>query len=134
MVAISEGILERDLQAKCVAWWNQSGLSGLLFHVPNEGKRGRLEAAALGALGVMAGVSDFVLLLPNGKTHLIELKTPSGEQSDEQLRFEHNAYVLGHTYQVVRSLDDFIASVSIAHTLAAEMTVVDFPGQVSLPS
>lgn len=104
-------LLERDLQAKCVAWWNKSGLSGLLFHVPNEGKRGRLEAAALGALGVMAGVADFVLLLPEGRVHLIELKRPGGTQSTEQYRFEAAAKAMGHTYDIAQSLDDFKAVV-----------------------
>ena len=53
MNALSEDLLERDLQAKCVAWWNKSGLPGLLFHVHNEGKRNRLEAASLAALDVL---------------------------------------------------------------------------------
>lgn len=100
-------LLERDLQAKCVAWWNQSGLPGLLFHVPNEGKRNRLEAASLAALGVMAGVADFVLLLPNGRVHLIELKSESGTMNPEQQAFMAAACALGHTYSVVRTLTEF---------------------------
>ena len=115
MNALSEDLLERDLQAKCVAWWNKSGLPGLLFHVHNEGKRNRLEAASLAALGVMAGVADLVMLLPNGRVHLIELKRPGGTQSTEQYRFEAAARAMGHTYDLAYSLNDFKAVVLGAH-------------------
>ena len=108
---LSPELLERDLQAKCVAWWHQSGLLGLLFHVPNEGKRNRIEAASLAALGSVAGVSDFVLLLPGGRVHLIELKRPGGTQSEEQRRFEAAASAMGHTYDLINSLEDFKAAV-----------------------
>ena len=108
---ISDELLERDLQARCVGWWNESDLPGLLFHVRNEGKRSRLEAASLAALGVVAGVADFILLLPNGRVHLIELKRPGGTQSNEQHRFEVAAKAMGHTYDVVQSLWQFSVSV-----------------------
>lgn len=108
---VSDALLERDLQAKCVAWWNGAGLPGILFHVPNEGKRSRLEAAALRALGVVAGAPDFVLLLPRGRVHLIELKAENGTQSPEQIAFESSAEDLDHTYSIVYTLAHFVADV-----------------------
>lgn len=120
MTALSDELLERDLQARCVTWWHQSGLPGLLFHVPNEGKRNRLEAASLAALGIVAGVADFVLLLPNGRVHLIEIKRPGCTQSTDQHRFEVAARELNHSYDVVHSLGEFSGSVLDAMAWWAE--------------
>lgn len=104
---VSEELLERDLQAKCVAWWNGAGLPGILFHVPNEGKRGRFQAAALRALGVVAGVPDLVLLMESGRTALIELKVEGGNLSPSQMLFATTAIALGHKAYTVRSLAAF---------------------------
>ena len=56
----------------------QKGLS-LLHHIPNGGKRGKVEAARLKAAGVKAGIPDICLPVPrNGYGALyIELKAPS---------------------------------------------------------
>lgn len=106
MMATRE-LRERALQAECVAWWNQASLPGLLFHVPNEGKRTRIEAASLRALGVVAGAPDFVLLLPYFQVCLIELKAEGGELSEAQLDFKANAEAMWHDYNVCWSLNDF---------------------------
>lgn len=110
----SRELRERALQAECIRWWNQADLPGLLFHVPNEGKRTRIDAASLRALGVVAGAPDFVLLLPQGRVHLIELKVPGGEQSGAQVTFEDDARRCGHTYSVVTSAHEFFADVLMA--------------------
>ena len=56
----------------------QKGIS-LLHHIPNGGKRGKVEAARLKAAGVKAGIPDICLPVPrNGYGALyIELKAPS---------------------------------------------------------
>ena len=61
--------------------------------------------------GVLAGVADLVLLVPNAKYHalLIEMKTPKGRQSDSQRAWQ--LAVAGnddYLYVVVRSLEEFI--------------------------
>lgn len=104
---MSDALLERDLQAKCVAWWNSAGLPGILFHVPNEGKRSRLEAASLRAMGVVAGVADLVLVLRGGRSVFIELKAEAGDLSPSQRDFRHNAIALGSAYFVIRSVEAF---------------------------
>lgn len=52
----------------------------LLYHVPNGGKRGKRQAAALKRQGVNAGVPDLVLPVPRGGFHglYIELKRREG--------------------------------------------------------
>lgn len=58
--------------------------------------------------GVMAGVSDLVALLPDGRTVLFEVKTAKGKQQDTQKEFQRRSEELGHRYYIVRSLEEFI--------------------------
>ena len=50
----------------------------LMYHIPNGGKRGKVEAARLKAAGVKAGIPDICLPVPHGgyAALYIELKTP----------------------------------------------------------
>ena len=47
-----------------------------MIAIPNGGKRGKVEAARMHGLGVMAGVSDLMILWPVGGIAFIELKRP----------------------------------------------------------
>lgn len=69
------------------------------FAVPNGGSRNLKEAVNLKAQGVMAGVSDLIVLLPK-KVYFIELKNPNGKgrQSPAQRDFEDNVRAYGHEY------------------------------------
>ena len=60
-----------------------------LFHIPNGGKRSKIEAARLKREGVKAGVSDLCLPAPHGKYHglYLEMKTKGGRISPEQKDF-----------------------------------------------
>lgn len=58
----------------------------VVFHVPNGGKRGPREARAFKAMGVVPGVSDFILLHA-GKFFALELKAPGGRPTESQLEF-----------------------------------------------
>lgn len=62
-------------------------------------------------MGLLSGVSDLCVMLPDGKTLWVEVKTPKGRQSEEQKAFEAAALRLGHDYRVWRSLDDAVAFV-----------------------
>ena len=59
---------------------------GLLFHVPNGGKRSIAEAARFRRMGVKAGVPDLVLPVARGQYHglYIELKAHGGTASPNQ--------------------------------------------------
>lgn len=57
--------------------------------------------------GFLPGVSDTIVVAPNGVTLYIEFKTPIGRQSDEQIEFERRVTMLGHKYYLCRSLLDF---------------------------
>lgn len=84
-----------------------------VFAVPNGGSRNIREAKNLKAQGVMAGVSDLILLLPNKKVYFIELKNPNGKgrQSPLQRDFEDNVRAMGHEYLIWdkwQQVEDFI--------------------------
>ncbi|MGM9695017.1 MAG: VRR-NUC domain-containing protein [Alloprevotella sp.] len=106
---------EHRIQTACVRWFNltHKHLRGLLFAVPNGGRRDATTAAKLKAEGVVAGVSDLILLVPN-KNHsalLIEMKTPTGRQSESQKRWQRSLHPT-YKYILCRSLDDFMREVN----------------------
>lgn len=54
-----------------------------------------------------AGEPDFRILLPSGRTLLIEAKTTTGNLSEDQERWHAEAWALGHTVYVVREFAEF---------------------------
>lgn len=67
-----EQALQKSICDLLNAWENQGQLR--YFHVPNGGKRNKIEAAIMKGLGVRAGVPDLVVLISNGPTIFLELK------------------------------------------------------------
>lgn len=106
---------EHNIQVACVRWfaYQYPELRGLLFAVPNGGRRDAVTGAKMKAEGVVAGVSDLILLVPsNGNGALcIEMKTANGRQSDEQKRWQQAVERMGYRYVVCRSLDEFIKEI-----------------------
>jgi hypothetical protein len=60
-------------------------------------------------MGVMAGISDMIMLLDDMQIVFIEWKTQIGKQSQHQMLFEMMLKSIGHKYHVVRSIQEFIA-------------------------
>lgn len=89
---------EANFQIGVVRFLRMAG--HFVFAVPNGGSRNVIEAANLKAQGVMAGVSDLILLLPGNKVYFIELKNPNGKgrQSPAQREFEDNVRAYGNEY------------------------------------
>ena len=116
---------EEDLQKACCQWydlqWGHRRINGveigrLLHHSPNGGKRSKKEAARFKAMGTRAGFPDFWLGIPvNGCPHLcIELKTlnKGSGQSEGQRDYERLVTAMGARYVVVRTLQEFIRTIS----------------------
>jgi hypothetical protein len=78
----------------------------VIYAVPNESQDGR-EAQKKVNNGLLKGVSDIVVLLPNGKSIYMECKTDSGVQSDPQKKFQDRIENLGFNYYIFRSLSQF---------------------------
>jgi len=102
---------ERDLQTICVTYFRQtypdyliwSSLSGI--KLSGKQKYGVLESERKS--GFIRGIPDLYAALPNGKSLHIEMKTPSGKQSTDQVTMEANLTKLGHKYYICRSLQEF---------------------------
>ena len=104
---------ESQIQRACVRWFNlqHRDLEGLLFAVPNGGRRGKIEAGIMKAEGVYAGVADLLLLVPSGEMHglAIEMKTEKGQQSASQKSWEKKVTARGYGYAVCRGVEEFIS-------------------------
>ena len=101
---------ENQLQQQIIIWYKnnyQMHGKGLIFSVPNGGSRHILEAKTLKATGQMAGVSDLIILNPNGKTIFVESKIEKGVQSDAQKLFQSKVEALGFEYYIIKSLEQF---------------------------
>jgi len=84
------------------------------WHTPNEGKRGFVNAAALKAMGMTAGIPD-LLILKSGQLHALELKAPGGCLTDAQ------RLVLAH-------LENCGAQTAVAHSLDEALVTLEFWG------
>lgn len=97
----------------CVNWFRLQfpELSSLLFSVPNGGTRIFREAVVLKKEGLVAGVSDLILLMPcSGYASLcIEMKTDdkTSRQSQSQKEWQKAVEAVGNKYVVCRNFDEF---------------------------
>ena len=107
---------ESKLQIACVEWFRMSfpHYKRLLFHVPNGGYRSKITAAIMKREGVVSGVADLLLLVPNGKHHglCLEMKTPSGRQTELQKFWEKAVVAQGYKYEIVRDIEQFMEIVN----------------------
>lgn len=103
---------EARLQAQCFQWcWNTFPQTRrLLFHVENERSDGnKIDGARRVAMGLVAGVSDLILLIPRGEYHglCIEMKTLTGSQKEKQKTWQMLVESQGYKYCLCRSLAQF---------------------------
>jgi hypothetical protein len=82
-----------------------------IFSVPNDSKNA-VEQQRKVNTGLMAGVSDLIVLI-NGNTIFVEIKTEIGKQSDKQKEFEETVTLQGFKYYLVRSLEEFKQKIEI---------------------
>lgn len=107
---------EHRIQVACVRYFRLKypHLFARLFAVPNGSRRDGVTGARLKEEGVLAGVADLILLVPNSDYHalLIEMKTPKGRQSESQKAWQLAVAGNGdYLYVVCRGLDEFIREV-----------------------
>lgn len=107
---------ESKLQQSCVRWFRYQypHLALLLFHPKNEGHGSRVAGAIAKAEGVVAGVPDLILAVPNA-THTmlcLEMKTEKGRQSPTQKAWQQAAETAGARYEIVRTIFKFIDTVN----------------------
>lgn len=99
---------EQAIHQAVVAHLNARAESRTFFwHTPNEGKRGWVNAAALKAMGLVAGVPD-LLILHGGKMYALELKAPGGRLTPSQRLVMERMSECGATVAAVFALDEAI--------------------------
>jgi hypothetical protein len=107
--------LESRLQVNCVKWFRLAyrHWANHLIHVPNGGSRDLRTAQRLKAEGVIPGVSDLVLFMPNLTHHglFIELKIKPNKQSEHQKKWQLMVEAMNYKYVLVYSFEDFIVQI-----------------------
>jgi hypothetical protein len=107
--------LESRLQVNCVKWFRLAyrQWANHLIHVPNGGSRDLRTAQRLKAEGVIPGVSDLVLFMPNLTHHglFIELKIKPNKQSEHQKKWQLMVEAMNYKYALVYSFEDFIVQI-----------------------
>lgn len=98
--------IEEAIQITCVEWFRATYKKYLCFAVGNGGSRNKLEAINLKRSGVLAGVSDLIIVA-NKAVLFVEMKTKTGRQSGYQKMFQDTVKRLGFKYKICRSLYDF---------------------------
>ena len=107
---------EDILQAELFKWYHNTYCTKLndprhsIFSVPNGGYRTKSEAMKLKATGLVAGVSDLIIIQPK-RVIFVEVKTKTGTQQKTQIDFQKTVTALGFEYLIVRSLEEFKAAV-----------------------
>lgn len=99
---------EARLQAQCYQWYHNTYPSnrGMLFAINNNSVDAR-KGAINKAIGVVAGVSDMVLLSTD-MVYFLEFKTLNGVQSEKQKIFEQNTKKCKNSlYIIIRSFEQF---------------------------
>lgn len=107
---------EHKLQVSMINWFRLQypSMRHNLFAIPNGGRRDAATGRRLKDEGVLAGVSDLILLKSNRYygALLIETKTKKGTQRESQKEWESKITADGYKYVIVRSLDEFIEVVT----------------------
>ncbi len=100
--------IEHEIQKECIIWYRANFPNGIIFSVPNAGKRTAAQMTYLIQEGFVPGAPDLVVMRTDGKIIFVEMKTPTGRQSAAQVEFENRCDNLDEElYFVCKSLDDF---------------------------
>jgi hypothetical protein len=88
--------LEKDIHMAVVSLLRASAKPGVVwFHIPNGEKRSPATAAKLKRMGVLPGVADLCIMIPEEGVHWLELKSGGGRLSSQQQAFLASAINAG---------------------------------------
>lgn len=107
---------EHQIQASCIRWFRLQypQLRNILFAIPNAARRSARNGAYMKEEGMLAGVSDLILLKSNRfyGALCIEMKKPGEYQKPVQKEWQKTVESVGNKYVVCRSLEEFIEVVN----------------------
>ena len=103
---------EHDLQKACVQWFRLKypRYAKLLMAIPNGARRTKFERVQVIEEGLVSGVPDLFLAIPNGKAHglWIEMKNgKAGRVSDNQTEMMKLLWDQNYECRIARSFGDF---------------------------
>lgn len=104
---------EADIQKECIDWFKEHHprlwTDGVLYHIPNEGKRSGRNGRGLVLTGLVCGVADLCLAVGRHGYHAlyIEMKKDGTYQRPSQKQWEAGITKHGNKYVVCRSKDEF---------------------------
>ena len=104
---------ESKIQQEIFVWFHNtypnyichSVPNGVQFQLPEKDKARVLSQMA--NIGMINGISDLIIHLPNGKCVMVEVKTETGSQSPAQIKIQAKLEAMGGSYVLVRSLESF---------------------------
>lgn len=98
MLALSE--------AGCTVWRNETAGAWIGKQIHRAGDQVTLTDARMMTFGLCVGSSDIVGIAPDGRFLAIEVKTPAGRPTKEQLRFIEAVRNAGGIAGIARSVDE----------------------------
>ena len=106
---------ESKIQSACVNEFRRlfPKYAMVLFAIPNGGARDAKTGYWLKQEGVIAGVPDLLLAVPKGKyaSLYIEIKSPIGRQTKEQILMQVELEHHGNKYVICRNVEQFIEEI-----------------------
>ena len=108
---------ETEIQANCYQWFRNlhPQLRGLLYAVPNGGRRTKREAAIMKATGTVAGIPDMQFHYLK-LTHFFELKLGDGNPSKEQIFIHEQLRKQGFKVYIIRRPAEFRTIINLILT------------------
>lgn len=105
---------EHNLQIACIGWFRLQYPSLLIYAIPNGGQRNKIVAAKLKAEGVVPGVPDIHIPLPNRDYHglYIELKVKPNKPTAGQVSVMRMLEDCGYKCVVCYDVESFIQEVN----------------------
>lgn len=98
MLALSE--------AGCTIWRNETSGAWMGKQIHKAGDQVTLTNARMMTFGLCVGSSDLVGIAPGGRFLAVEVKTPKGRPTKEQLRFIEAVRNAGGIAGIARSVDE----------------------------
>lgn len=110
---MTEHDLQSSIIAECAYRANQDGNWGLIFAIPNGGKRSKATAGRLKAEGVKAGVPDLFLPLARNGYHGLFLELKVSPNKRERVQSLWHVRLMEQGYSVHTVWDDATEAIRI---------------------
>lgn len=114
---------EQDIHRAVAQHLRARAVPGLVWwHTPNGGNRSKIEGAMFKAMGVRAGVSDFIFVRA-GKIYALELKAEGGRASEAQMQFLSDIDAAGAFTAMPTGLNAALATIEAWGLLRPNLSV-----------